>query len=197
MVNRCFLTLCSLAALAMPVTEAVAQRPDAAPAIFAGTARTGADTRAVRFRFSCTSNDGPNITGVLSVSLEIPRPDQLRSVFDFDRFEGPDSTTGALTQLQANGVRNKASNLFPANGSSQGAGRTEVFVLEVSASRRDQGALGRLVAVLRPLMDGPGQLVWRQGAGKPGGTPIHANLDLLQERADQLKAALGSCVAAR
>ncbi|HEX3990975.1 MAG TPA: hypothetical protein VHX39_07365, partial [Acetobacteraceae bacterium] len=81
----------ALFAIADLTADANAQAPDT---VFDGTARTGTDTRAVRFRFFCSSNNGPNITGVLGVELEVPQYEQLRPVFDFDPFEGPDAHAG-------------------------------------------------------------------------------------------------------
>ena len=183
------------ACLAMGMTlapvGAQAQPPSQAGVVFEGLARIGVASHAVRFRFSCTSNNGPNVTGVLAVALEIPRHDQTRPVFPFDRFEGPDGIASPLTHLRASGVRHKANALFAASGSRQGGG---TFVLEVAAARRDSRAVARLAAVLTPLMEGPGQFLWRQGDGKPGGTFIDANLELVQAKADRLKAALDPCL---
>ena len=158
---------------------------------FDGSARTGTDTRQARFRFLCSSNNGPNVTGVLSVDMEIPGFEQLRPVFDFIPFEGPDSHAGPLTTLRTNGARATATDRFTASGSIQGTGPVEAFELDVTASRRDAKALRRLVAVLRALIDGPGQLIWRQGNPKTGGTPLIANLKLAQTQADQLRTSLG------
>ena len=63
-----------------------------------GHALTGPDARDVRFEFFCSSS-GRNMTGVLAVNLHVPRHDQLRASFDFDRFEGPDANAGRLTRL--------------------------------------------------------------------------------------------------
>jgi len=158
------------------------------------TARTGDDTRPVHLRFFCSSNKGPNVTGVLSVALDVPRYEQLRPTFDFDPFEGPDATAGALTSLEASRVRSKATGRFAASGSVQGTGAAESFALEVNVSRREAGPLRKLGSVLRPLFDGPGRLVWRQGNAKAGGTPMVVSVDLTQAQADQLKAAIGPCL---
>ena len=179
---------------ALPL-DATAQPPGASEAAFEGTGRAGTASRAVRFRFMCTANGGPGINGVLSVALEIPRPEQWRATFDFEPFEGPDATTGALSHVRANGVRTKAGNRFAAAGSTPDTGANAAFVFEIAASRRDPASLGRLAAVLRPLMDGPGQLVWRQGNAKREGAPIDASLELLPERAERLKGVLGPCLA--
>lgn len=174
---------------------AVAQPPAGTEAVFDASARTGSGMRPVRFRFLCTPNQGPSLTGVLAVTLEIPRHARLSAVFDFDKFDGPDATAGALSHLQANGVRTKAGNRFVASGSIPDGGPNASFVFDVSASRRDPASLVRLAAVLRPLLDGPGQFVWRQGNARPGGVSIDASLDLPQERAERLKAVLGPCLA--
>src|SRR6185312_3666316 len=154
----------------------------------------GADARPAEFRFFCTSNDGPNVTGALAVELHIPRYEQLRPMFDFDPFEGPSAHAGPLTQLQAVGVRARAHDRFTAAGSAESGA---AFMLEVAASRREAAPLQRLAAVLRPLLDGPGQLVWRQSNARPGGTSLVASLDLAQAKADQLRAALAPCLARR
>ena len=175
--------------------DATAQPPSASEAVFDATGRAGNASRPIRFRFMCTPNGGAGINGVLSVALEIPRPEQWRGGFDFEPFEGPDATAGALSHLQANGVRTKASNRFAAAGSTPDTGANAAFVFEIAASRRDPAGLGRVAAVLRPLMDGPGQLVWRQGNAKREGAPIAASLELLAERAERLKAVLSPCLA--
>jgi hypothetical protein len=168
---------------------------------FDGEAKTGGDARRVRFRFFCSSNDGPNATGVLSAQLEVTRFEQLRDVFNFDPLEGPDSKAGALSRLQATGARGKAADSFTASGSilaaGISAGSTEAFMLEVSATRRNATRLQKLAAVLRPLLDGPGQLVWQQRNAKSGGTPLVATLDLAPAQSDQLKAGLGPCLGSR
>jgi hypothetical protein len=189
------------ACLTMVPIKAKAQDPGPAGLGFDGEAKTGTDTRRVRFRFFCSSNSGPNVAGVLSVQLEVTNFEQLRSTFDFDPFEGPDAKVGPLTHLQINGARAKAADSFTASGSvlaaGMSAGSTEAFMLEVSASRRQASRLQKLAALLRPLVDGPGQLSWRQGNAKSGGTPINATLDVTQPQADQLKAALGPCLGTR
>jgi hypothetical protein len=173
---------------------AQAQDPDPEGIAFDGVARTGADTRPVRFRFFCSSNDGPNVTGVLSVELDVPEYEQSHTVFDFDPFEGPDAHAGPLTLLRANGTRTKASNRFTAEGSVIPFGSSEAFAFEVTASRREPGPLRKLAAVLRPLLDGTGQLVWLQGSAKPGGAPMNASLGLSRTEAEQLRTGLGPCL---
>ncbi len=186
-----FLAVTTLASAA--VTEAMGQNPDPHVA-FDGVARTGADTRQVSFRFLCSSNQGPNITGVLSVELEIPRFEELGAVFDFIPFEGPDAHAGKLTELRASGFRTKATGRFSASGSIHATGSGESFELDVTASRRDARALRKLAAVLRPLLEGPGQLTWRQGNAKAGGTPLIAGLDLTQAQTDKVRSTLGPCL---
>ncbi len=174
---------------------AAASVPNSAPleVRFDGVARTGGDTRQVNFRFLCSSN-GPNYTGVLSVELVIPRHEQLRGVFDFNPFEGPDGLASPLSDLQVTGGRSKADDRFSASGSVLGTGPTEAFGLDIAASRREFGGMRRLAAVLRPLIDGAGQLTWRQGNARAKGTPIVATLDLAQARAEQLRTVIGPCL---
>jgi hypothetical protein len=189
----------ALAVLAVAGISAGAQAQDRGPGgtVFDGTARTGSDTRQVRFRFVCSSNAGPNVTGVLAVELEIPQYEQLSPVFDFGPFEGPDAHAGALTLLRSIGVRSKAGDRFTAAGSIIPSGASEAFMLGVDVSRREPGPLRKLAAVLRPLTEGPAQLTWQQGNAKPGGTPMTATLDLDQPRSEQLKTGLGPCLGAR
>jgi hypothetical protein len=152
----------------------------------------------VRFRFFCSSNEGRDLTGVLSVVLETPRYEQLSAIFDFIPFEGPDSTEGALSALQTSGVRGKASDRFKASGSAvEGDGSALSFALELTASRREAGPLRKLGTVLRPLVDGPAQLVWVQSNAKKGGAPITATLDLAPAQSDQLRTVLSPCLNGR
>jgi hypothetical protein len=196
-----YLAATMIACLIVPNVTALAQTTGQAGIGFDAEAQTGPDKRRVRFRFFCSSNAGPNVTGVLSVQLEVTRYQQLRSVFDFDPFEGPDAKAGSLSRLQTTGLKAKASDSFSASGSVLAAGMspgsTEAFMLEVSASRRDNARLRKLIAVLRPLMDGPGQLTWRQGNIKAAGAPISATLDIGQAQYEQLKPVLGPCLTAR
>ena len=191
------LAIALTAGVMLVATVAKAQDLEPTGIAFDGVARTGTDTRPVRFRFFCSSNEGPNVTGVLAVELEVKDHEQLRAVFDFDPFEGPDANAGPLTLLRADGARTKASNRFAAAGSVVPSGSSEAFALEVAASRREPGPLRKLAAVLRPLVDGPGQLVWLQGNAKQGGTPMSASLNLTKTQSDQLKAGLGPCLGAR
>jgi hypothetical protein len=181
------------ALVAIPI-DGMAQQPGL---VFDGVARSGSDTRPVRFHFLCSSNEGPTITGVLLVELEVLHYEQLRPIFDFDPFEGPGATAGALTVLQTDGARNKTSDRFSATGSVIETGSDESFVLEVTASRREAGPLRKLGTVLRPLLGGPVHFVWRQGSAKAGGSPLTANLDVTQAVADQLRDALGPCLIAQ
>jgi hypothetical protein len=186
-----------IAVAAMVPVPATAQSAGPPALAFDGTARTGSDTRTVRFRFFCSSNEGRDVTGVLAVDLETPRYEQLRAIFDFDPFEGPDSTEGALSALQTSGAHGKAVGRFTAAGSAaEGTGALS-FVLEVNASRREAGPLKKLGTVLRPLLDGPARLVWVQGNAKKGGAPLTATLDLTPVQSDQLRAALGPCLNGR
>ena len=191
---------CALAVVAVAgVLVAGANAQDRAPpgVVFDGAARTGSDTRPVRFRFFCSSSSGPNVTGVLAVELEIPQYEQLSAVFDFGPFEGPDANAGPLTLLRATGTRSKASDRFAAAGSIIPSGASEVFMLGVDASRRDPGPLRKLAAILRPLTEGPAQLTWQQGNTKSGGTPMTAIVDLGEAQSEKLKTGLGPCLGAR
>ena len=190
---------CALAALAVAgiIGGAQAQNGGAGGIVFDATARTGSDTRQVRLRLFCSSNAGPNVTGVLAVELEIPRYEQLSPMFDFGPFEGPDANAGALTLLRSTGVRSKANARFTAAGSIIPSGSSEAFMLGVDVSRREPGPLRKLAAVLRPLTEGPAQLTWQQSNATPGGTPMTATLDLDQPRSEQLKTGLGPCLGAR
>lgn len=182
---------------AMTAEQAAARGADPLEFTFDGTARIGGDTRPVRLRLFCSSNDGPHVTGALSVVLEVPGYEQLHDVFDFDPFEGPDANAGALTLLRTSGVRSKAGARFPASGFVVPSGSSEAFALEVTASRREAGPLRKLAAVLRPLLDGPGHLEWRQDNTWASGVPLVAGVDLTKAQGDQVKAGLGPCLDAR
>jgi hypothetical protein len=182
------------ACLAMLAVSGNAKEPAPPGIAYDGEARTGTDTRPVRFRFLCTSNEGPDVTGVLSVELEIPRYKQMRAIFDFDPFEGPDADAGAKTLLQGTGARGKSSGRFMASGSAIENGATDYFALDVAASRREPGALRKLAAVLRRLVDGAAALTWNQDNAKPKGTPMVATLDLARSQAEELKTALAPCL---
>jgi hypothetical protein len=197
----------ALAALAIAGSVAGVHAQDRGPSevVVDGSARTGSDTRPVRFHFFCSSNNGPSVTGVLAVELEIPQYEQLSRFFDFAPFEGPDAHAGPLTQLRSAGVRSKAADQFTAAGSivpsgvpsGIPSGASEAFMLGVDASRREAGTLRKLAAVLRPLTEGPAQLAWQQGNAKPGGTPMTATLELSFAQSEQLKTGLGPCLGAR
>src|SRR5690349_21169131 len=103
-----------IAAVLLLPLQAIAQQPDV---VLKGTAQTGSDSRAVQFRFACSANNGPNLTGVLSVELEVPQAEQLSKLFDFEPFEGPDANAGALSHLEATGAKTKAQADFTAAGS--------------------------------------------------------------------------------
>jgi hypothetical protein len=198
MIDGC--KLCSLFALlfasvALHPAKAAEMKEPAPPGIaYDGEARTGTDTRPVRFRFLCTSNEGSGVTGVLSVELEIPRYRQLQAIFDFDAFEGPGADAASKTLLRGTGARSKSSGRFNAAGSAIENGATDYFALDVAASRREPAALRKLAAVLRPLMDGAGALVWNQENAKPKGTPLAASLDLARSQAEELKTVLAPCL---
>jgi hypothetical protein len=200
MIDRCkvcYGTAALLAGLALPPASGEAKQPAPPGIAFDGEARTGTDTRPVRFRFLCSANDGPDVTGVLSIELEIPRYKQLLAIFDFDPFEGPDANAGPKTLLQGTGPHRKSSGRFTASGSAIEDGATDYFALDVAASRRERGPLRKLAAVLRPLLDGAGALVWNQNNAKPKGTPMVASLDLARSQAEELKTALAPCLSGR
>jgi hypothetical protein len=186
-----------LVAVAAVTAGAKAQDRDPPRMVFDGTARTGNDTRPVRFRFLCSSNGGRNVTGVLAVELEIPQYEQLSPAFDFDPFEGPDAHAGPLTQLRSAGSRSTAGDRFAVSGSIIASGASEAFLLGIDMSRREPGPLRKLAAVLRPLTEAPAQLTWQQGNAKPGGTPVTATLDLNKAQSEQLKTSLGPCLGTR
>jgi hypothetical protein len=194
MVRWCALVLVVIAAV---MAGAKAQDRGATDIVLDGTARTGNDTRPVRFRFFCSSNNGPNATGVLSVELEIPQYEQLHPLFDFEPFEGPDANVGPLTLLLAAGARSNGSERFAAAGWIIASGASNAFMLGVNASRREPGPLRKLAAVLQPLTEGPARLTWEQANAKPGGTPMIAALVLGQSQAEQLSTGLGPCLGAR
>ncbi len=135
----------ALAVVAIAGLMAGAKAQDRGPPdiVFDATARTGTDTRPVRFRFFCSSNGGPNVTGVLAVELEIPQYEQLRPVFDFDPFEGPDAHAGPLTRLRSAGVRSKASGRFTAAGSIIPAGAFMLGGRHIAAGTRAAAKTGR------------------------------------------------------
>jgi hypothetical protein len=191
----CLILLICMALL--PASAAQTKDPAPPGLAYDGEARTGADIRPVRFRFLCSSNDGHDVTGVLSIELEIPRYKQLRAIFEFDPFEGPDADAAPKTLLQGTGARSKSRGRFTTSGSAISNGAIDYFALDVAASRRESGALRKLSAVLRPLMDGAGALVWNQDNAKPKGAPMVATLDLARSQAEELKTALAPCLTGR
>ncbi len=126
------LIACLLALIASPLA---AQTPGTLR--LSGEARTGADQRAARFEFVCSSN-GRNATGVLGVSVELPRHETLSPVFDFNRFEGPDADAGVLTRLETS---TGPAGRFAVSGSI-GVADDVPFVFGLYAARRRGGALG-------------------------------------------------------
>ncbi len=175
--------------------QAAAQPPDV---VLNGTAQTGSDVRPVRFHFYCSANSGPNLTGAFSVQLEVPQVEQLSKVFDFEPFEGPGAHAGALSHLEASGARTKAQGNFTASGYYT-ADPPDAFMLEVSAARRPaaNARLKSVAAILRPLMDAPSKLLWRQGSANAKGIPIVASLQIESADAGKLQAVLGDCLAAK
>lgn len=173
---------------------AAAQLPEV---VLTGIARAGTNSRPARFHFFCTSNAGADVTGALSVGLEVPNVEQMRSVFDVDPFEGPSARAGALSSLDATGAHGKARASFTAAGyyppDPPGS-----FMFEVAAARRPPGntRLKAVARVLRSLTDAPGKLLWRQGNAKPKGVPIVATVEIEKADARRLRSALGPCLAA-
>jgi hypothetical protein len=164
---------------------------------FDAVAQIGARAQPVRFHFSCSENDGPNLTGVLSVKLETLQYEQLRPVFNFDPFEGPDAHAGALSDLRSSGVSGTAESRFTASGSAVEGNGAMAFALEIDASRREAGPLRKLAIVLRPLLDGPAKLVWHQGNAVRSGAPLIATLELSRAEAAALREVLARCISGR
>jgi hypothetical protein len=164
---------------------------------FDAVAQIGARAQPARFHFSCSENDGPNLTGVLSVKLETLQYEQLRPVFDFDPFEGPDAHAGALSDLRSSGASGTAENRFAASGSAVEGNGAMAFALEIDASRREPGPLRKLAAVLRPLLDGPAKLVWHQGNAVKSAAPLIATLELSRAEAAALRDVLTPCMRGR
>ena len=181
------LIACLLALLASPLA---AQTPGTLR--MTGEARTGADQRAARFEFLCSSN-ARNATGVLGVTFELPRHETLAHVFDFNRFEGPDADAGALTRLESSPG---AAGRFIVSGSI-GVADDQPFVFGLYAARRgDAAGLAALGRVLRPLTLGAARLVWTQGNTRRGGPAITATLDVSAEDAGRLRTVLAPCLPA-
>jgi len=188
------MTRVALFALTVLLASAAVRAADAPEAVFAGTARIGTDTRQATFRFGCSSNRGPNLTGVLGVELEIPRAAELMPAFDVIPFEGPDAEAGALTHLEASGGTAKARDDFTASGWYPVADSGTSFAWGVNASRRAAKEMRKLAPVLRPLTGGGGRLVWRQGNAAKGGPPLIATLAFGPVETERLKAAIGACL---
>jgi hypothetical protein len=183
------LRLLAVPAMMLTAVPAMAQ-PEAG---FTGEARTGADTRPARFVFTCSAN-GRNTTGVLGVSMALPRHDTLRPLFAFDRFEGPDATAGRLTRLQSSVGGASLSNRFVVSGSI-GVEADEPFIFGLYAARRgDQARLNDLGRIMRPLTQGSGKLVWEQLNVLRGGLPIIATLELGPIETERLRSLLGPCL---
>lgn len=179
-----------LAALLLGAPLAAAQPLETI--LLRGHALTGIDTRDVRFEFLCSSG-GPNMTGVLAVNLHVPRHQQLRGIFDFDRFEGPDGKAGRLTQFHTYaGTGN-----FMVGGW-MGVAPDQNFVFGLSAARRgDAQRLAELTRLFRPLTAGAAHLSWTQGQPRRGGVPLIATLAVSAEDAGRLRTLLAPCLGAR
>lgn len=159
-----------------------------------GEARISDDRRAVRFTFLCSANDGPQVTGVLGVDLAVPQHDMLRSLFDFDPFEGPDARTGPLTRLETTAEAGSASMRSMVSGSI-GAAEDEPFVFSlIAARRRDATRLAEVSRLLVPLTQGAAQLIWTQGNARPGGASITARLEVSASDSLRLRVLLAPCL---
>lgn len=160
-----------------------------------GEARTGEDLRAARFTFLCSSNDGPHVTGVLGVDLEVPRHATLRPVFDFDAFEGPDAAAGRRTRLETT-AEGAPLRLQLAVSGSIGVAEDAPFIFSAIAARRQDAArLAELSRLLAPLTQGAATLTWNQGHARPGGPSIQARLEVSAADAQRLREILGPCLA--
>ncbi len=188
----------ALALLTAGLMAGVAPPPAAHAAdelVLSGRAQTGADARDVRFTFGCTPKSGANFTGVLSVVLTVPEYEQLSPVFPFETFEGPDADAGKLTSLEATGAGSPARDIFEVAGSA-GIDADKPFNFELDAAMRGEVLRLRAVAkVLRRLVAGPGQLVWRQANPHPGGVALVATLPVTPADAARLQSLLGPCLA--
>jgi hypothetical protein len=179
--------------LAIPAPLACAQNRTT-DFVLTGRAVTGTDSRDVRATFTCSGNQGPDLTGVLSIVLEVPDVATLKPVFDFEPFEGPDAHAGARSHVaaRANGALAQAD--FTASGSIPAEPDTS-FDLEVTAARRGEPRqLAALARVLRPLTTGPGMLEWRQGNARRNEAPIVATFHLTAADAASLSVRLDSCL---
>jgi len=161
-----------------------------------GSARTGTLSHAVRFLFVCTEARMPGTIGTLAIELWLNDYPSLRPAFDVDPFEGPGATAGVLSALQSSGAKGKGAARFGAAGWITIEKPYTTFALGISAARRgDAQRLKQLTEVLRPLVDGPSELIWTQGNAKKGGTPIVARLTLDAAQAATLKDTLKRCIA--
>jgi hypothetical protein len=156
-----------------------------------GEARFGDDRRAVRFTFLCSSNAGPQVTGVLGVELAIPRHDTLRPQFNFDAFEGPDARAGRRTALESQAA-GAASRMQAEVSGSIGVDEDAPFVFGLHAARRGEVArLSELSRLLAPLTLGAAQFSWTQW--QPRGQPIEARLAVSAADAARLRSLLSPC----
>ncbi len=182
-------------ALALFLMAGMAPSHAADDLVLPGRAQTGADARDVRFTFGCTPKNGADFTGVLSVVLTVPAYEQLGPVFPFEDFEGPDAAAGRLTSLEATAAGGTAREIFEVSGSA-GIDADKPFNFELDAAMRGEVArLGAVAKVLRRLVAGPGQLVWRQGNTHRGGLALVATLPVTPADAARLQALLGPCLA--
>jgi hypothetical protein len=183
----------SISGLAVRASFAHAQAPTT-DFVLTGRAVTGIDSRDVRATFTCSENQGSELTGVLSIVLEVPDVATLKPVFDFEPFEGPDAHAGARSHIaaRANGALAQAD--FAASGSIPAEPDTS-FDLEVTAARRGEPRqLAALARVLRPLTTAPGILEWRQGNARRNGAPIVATFHLTAADAASLSVRLDACL---
>lgn len=179
-----------LLALASP---ALAQAPQTLT--LAGEARTGADQRAARFEFLCSSNQGPNVHGALGVAIALTAHDTLRPVFNFDDFEGPDARAGRRTQLDSTAGGATATLRSAVSGSITGEGQPFDFTFGIYAARRnDARHLRELSRIIAPLTTGASTLVWTQGNTRAGGPSIIARLEIGAEDSARLRTLLTPCL---
>ncbi|MBX9751403.1 MAG: hypothetical protein K5Q68_17585 [Roseococcus sp.] len=160
-----------------------------------GEARTGADLRPVRFTFVCSANDGPHVTGVLGVDLEVPHHATLRPVFDFDSFEGPDAAAGRRTRLETTAGGTPVQLQLAVSGSIGVAEDAPFIFSAIAARRQDAARLAELSRLLAPLTLGAAPFTWSQGHARPGGTAIQARLEVSAADAQRLREVLAPCLA--
>jgi hypothetical protein len=198
-------SLAALPALLLAMTSpALAQAPDPRT-IFPGQAQTGPDQRGVRFVISCSTTRTATATGVLSIELYIPQYEQLAASFDFEALEGPDAHAGKLSHLETRAAattpNGSTSSGTTASGDFEVSGWAAVdadapFGLGLNAAVRGEPVrLSAVARLLRPLTLGAGQLVWRQGNPRKGGTPIVATLSLADADAARLRMIISPCLA--